>query len=81
MHTFMVIAAGLLLLALITVRMRGDSGRALRLFLPLWAACAVANMVYGVVRAGYSWAEEAPILLLVFGLPALIAWGLARVRR
>jgi uncharacterized membrane protein YwaF len=81
MHTIMVLGAGLALLAIITIKARLDSSRAMRAFLPLWAACSIGNMVYGVVEAGYSWAEEAPILLVVFGVPALIAVALARLRR
>ena len=50
-------------------------------FLPLWLVGAGINMYLGVKQAGYSVAEEAPIFLLVFGVPAaaaLIAWWVVR---
>ncbi len=81
MHTIMVIGAGLALLAIITLKAKLDSAQAFRSFWPLWLACSIGNMVYGVMEAGYSWADEAPILLVVFGVPTVIAWLIARVRR
>jgi len=43
---------------------------------------AAVNMWIGVTRAGYSVAEEAPIFLIVFAVPAavalLVAWALTR---
>ena len=81
MHTIMVIGAGLALLAIITLKAKLDSTRAFKSFWPLWLACSIGNMVYGVMEAGYSWADEAPILLVVFGVPALIAWLIARLRQ
>jgi hypothetical protein len=44
-----------------------------RLFIPLWLVGAGINMWIGVTRAGYSVAEEAPIFLLVFAVPAAVA--------
>ena len=53
-----------------------------RWFVPVWLIGAGINLYIGVARAGYSVAEEAPIFLLVFAVPAvvavLIAWGLSR---
>jgi hypothetical protein len=51
--------------------------RAALIFLPVWAIGAGINMYLGVKRAGYSVADEAPIFLLVFAVPAaiaLVAW-------
>jgi hypothetical protein len=42
-------------------------------FLPLWLVGAGVNMYVGVKKAGYSVAEEAPILLVVFLIPAAAA--------
>lgn len=42
-------------------------------FILLWLAITSANMAIGVVKAGYSVAEELPILLLLFGIPAVAA--------
>jgi hypothetical protein len=42
-------------------------------FIAIWLAVTVLNMWVGVARAGYPVAEELPILLLLFGVPAVIA--------
>ena len=42
-------------------------------YLGLWFFIAGANMWVGVAKAGYSIAEELPIFLLIFGLPAALA--------
>jgi hypothetical protein len=42
-------------------------------FIALWFIATAANMYVGVARAGYSFVEELPIFLLLFGLPALAA--------
>ena len=55
---------------------------AARWFIPLWLIGAGVNMWVGVSRAGYSVAEEAPIFVLVFAVPAVmavvVAWILSR---
>jgi len=45
----------------------------LKIFIPLWLGVAVLNMYIGVKRAGYSVAEEFPIFLAIFALPAAVA--------
>jgi hypothetical protein len=80
MHTVKVIAAGFALLGvllLIAPRLN-TSGRhpiafAMKLFIPLWLVASVINLIVGITRAGYSFLQEAPILLVVFGAPALVA--------
>jgi len=42
-------------------------------FVVLWLALTGFNMWTGVSKAGYSVAEELPVLLLLFGVPAAIA--------
>jgi hypothetical protein len=42
-------------------------------YVALWLIIAGANMWVGVARAGYSVADELPIFLLIFGLPAAVA--------
>jgi hypothetical protein len=42
-------------------------------FVVLWFFLAAANMWVGVAKAGYSFAEELPIMLLIFGVPAAAA--------
>lgn len=88
MHTIKVLAAGfaLLIACLLLGRSLGQSGAGLALgakvFLPLWFVGAAINMWIGVSRAGYSVAEEAPVFLMVFGIPAAVAlivlWRTAR---
>jgi hypothetical protein len=45
-------------------------------FLPLWLVAAGVNLWLGVSQAGYSLAEEFPILLAILAVPAALA-GLA----
>ena len=49
---------------------------------PAWLLVAAVNMWVGVQHAGYSVREEAPILLIVFAVPAAVAafvvWWLPR---
>lgn len=76
MHTAMVIGAGLVLLVVvaIAVRMAGADGWLVpKIVLPVWLVASLVNMWVGVTRAGYSVAVETPILLVVFGVPALAA--------
>ncbi|MFT3927055.1 MAG: hypothetical protein QM778_31200 [Myxococcales bacterium] len=81
MHTLAIIGTGLLVLAFAAGLGRivgGHSGmmRALVAFLPLWFIGASINMYIGVKRAGYSVADEAPVFLVVFAVPAAIALAL-----
>ncbi|HSE68696.1 MAG TPA: hypothetical protein VLB12_17015 [Gemmatimonadales bacterium] len=89
-HTLKVIAAGLALLVLFLLGGRWLGGansaigmaRAALVFLPLWFIGAAINMWLGVTKAGYSVADEAPIFVVVFALPAVIAlfvwWRISR---
>ena len=78
MHTLIVLAVGFALfgvLALVGRALRGTSGiaTAALVFLPLWFIGAGINMYVGVTRAGYSVADETPIFLVVFAIPAAAA--------
>lgn len=80
MHTLKVIGIGFALLVVcggLGYMMAGPPGasRAALIFLPLWASGAGINMYLGVKSAGYSIAEETPVLLLVFAVPAAAALG------
>lgn len=81
MHTMLVIAGGLALLALFVIVARRN-GRPFRTYLPwfvaAWLAAAAINMWVGVATAGYTVAEEFPIFLVVAGVPIAVAWLLAR---
>jgi len=78
MHTLIVIALGLVslaacLLAGHALGAASGTARAALCFLPLWFLAAAVNMYLGVRTAGYGFREEAPIFLLVFAVPALVA--------
>ncbi|WP_295042258.1 hypothetical protein [uncultured Paracoccus sp.] len=79
MHMAMVTFAGLLLLAVFALfgRLWGHDAAgialALRWFIPVWAGVALVNMWVGVTKAGYSVAQELPILVVVFAVPAIVA--------
>jgi len=77
-HTAIVIGIGLALLAacLLLGRLVGGPpalSTAALVFLPLWLIGAGVNMALGVKKAGYTVAEEAPVFLVVFAVPALVA--------
>lgn len=80
MRTAIIIAGGLVMLALflLAARWLGDGNTktlvlAAQIFIPVWAALAGINMWIGVSQAGYSVAEELPILLLIIAPPAAAA--------
>jgi hypothetical protein len=80
-HTIKVIALGFALLAvcLLAGRLMGSASpsallaRSALVFVALWFVGAGINMWVGVSKAGYSVAEEAPIFLVVFLIPAAVA--------
>ncbi|MEV5155685.1 hypothetical protein AB0K81_27710 [Streptomyces werraensis] len=49
-------------------------------FVPLWAAITVVNLLVGVFGAGYTFAEELPILVVNLSIPAAVAILSASVR-
>ena len=79
MHTIKVIALGFLLLAvcLLMGRSLGGPGAGIangaKVFIPLWFIGAGVNLWLGVSKAGYSVAEESPVFVAVFAIPALAA--------
>jgi hypothetical protein len=81
MHTLRVIVGGFILLAICLLIGRLIGGQvppggmigAAKLFIPLWLLVAGVNLWIGVTRAGYTVAEEAPIFLVVFAVPAAVA--------
>jgi len=77
-HTAIVIGIGFVVLAACLVVGRAVGGAtavatAALVFLPIWLLSAAVNMAIGVRRAGYTVAEEAPVFLIVFAVPALLA--------
>lgn len=78
-HPVIVICAGLALLAVFYI-VGGPRGgaqskaRAMLAFILVWLCVSLVNMGVGVLWAGYSVAQEAPFLIGVFGVPALMVW-------
>ena len=70
---FLMLAASVLLGRLFSANYPGATVVATVAYVALWFAIAAANMWVGVVRAGYSVAEELPIFVLIFALPAAVA--------
>ncbi|MFN4172238.1 MAG: hypothetical protein ACK4GW_10850 [Pseudorhodobacter sp.] len=89
MHMVSVIVAGLLLLAVFALfgRLWGHDTASIALgarwFIPVWGLIALVNMWVGVTRAGYTVMQEAPILAVVFAVPAAVAlilsWQIVKV--
>ena len=78
MHTVIVIGIGFVVLAACLAlgwAVGGPSAlpSAALVFLPVWFLGAAMNMAIGVKKAGYTVAEEAPVFLLVFAVPAFLA--------
>ncbi|WP_394780182.1 hypothetical protein [Undibacterium sp.] len=80
MHTAIVLFFSVVLLGVCHIlarKLAATSAGAIRLatmiFLPLWLVVAGCNMWMGVAGAGYTVAEELPMFVLIFGLPAAIA--------
>jgi hypothetical protein len=88
MHMAQVMLAGVLLLAVFGLfgKLWGHDTVSIatgaKYFIPAWAAIALVNMWVGVTKAGYTLAQELPILLVVFAVPAVAAaiviWHFAR---
>jgi len=75
MHTIMVVLGGFLLLVicLLAGRLTKNMAIAALIFIPIWLGAAAINTWLGVSRAGYSVAEELPVFLVVFAIPAVVA--------
>ena len=75
MHTIMVVLGGFLVLGicLLAGRLMKAMPIAALIFIPIWFGAALINLWIGVSRAGYSVAEELPIFLAVFAIPAVVA--------
>jgi len=80
MRTAVIIVCGFLLWAACVVAAKlipGSTGSSLTtatiVFVAIWFIAAAANLWVGVSKAGYSFAEELPIFLLIFLLPTVVA--------
>ena len=70
---FLLLVASLILGKLFSANYPSATTVATVIFVVLWFAIALANMWVGVAKAGYSVADELPIMALIFGVPAVIA--------
>jgi hypothetical protein len=83
MRTAIIIAIGFALLG-VCLGVGWFTGGAARMkiaalvFIGLWFVVAAVNMYFGVARAGYGFMEELPIFLLIFSVPAAVAFFLQR---
>jgi hypothetical protein len=79
MRSVIIILGGLVVLGLLALaawRFGGGAQAvvtAAKIFIPVWLVAALINMWIGVSRAGYSVAEELPIFLAIFAIPAVAA--------
>ncbi len=80
MRTATILAAGLLLLAAVVIFSRlftqyysSAATWAVGAFLVIWLTATGFNLWVGVSKAGYSVSEELPIMLILFGVPAIVA--------
>lgn len=80
MRTLLFLLAGVLLMAALLLLGKVFSGHfpdatrwATVAYVVVWLLVTAANMWVGVAKAGYSVAEELPIFLLLFGIPAAVA--------
>ena len=71
---FLLLGACVVLAKLFSAQYPAASGIATAVYVALWLAIAAFNMWVGVAKAGYSAAEELPIFLLIFGVPAATAF-------
>ena len=82
MHMILVMLTGLLLLAVFALLGKlwsadaASIALAAKYFIPAWLGVALVNMWVGVHKAGYTVAQELPILLVNFAVPAALALGL-----
>lgn len=81
MHTLRMVVGGLAALGvfILAAKLLGRSAAdGARTFILPWLAASVINMLIGVYWASVPLSTEIPVLLVVFGVPAAIAWYLSR---
>ena len=81
MHTLMMVVGGLVALGifiLAAVLLKRSTADGARIFIWPWLAVSLANMFVGVYWASIPYNVEIPVLVVVFGVPAAVAWYVAR---
>jgi hypothetical protein len=81
MHTLMLVigglvALGIFVLAAVLLGKRVADGA--RVFVWPWLAASVVNMLIGMYWADIPFSVELPVLVVVFGVPAAVAWYVAK---
>ena len=81
MHMLMLVVGGLValgifVLAAVLLRRRIADGA--RVFVWPWLAASVINMLIGMYWANIPFSVELPVLIVVFGVPAAVAWFVAK---
>ena len=77
MHTAMIVASGLIALAVFALGARlagAGAGAGARWFLLPWLLAALVNLYLGTTH-GYTVLQEIPFFLVVLGVPALAAFA------
>jgi hypothetical protein len=82
-HILMIVVAGLVALGVFAFGghlLDGQAGmrRAVRVFIWVWLVASAVNAVFGVVQAGIPVINEIGAFIPIFGIPAALAWYLAR---
>jgi hypothetical protein len=70
---FLLLAVSMLLGKLFSSNYPGAMFAATLIFIALWLGISGANLWVGVAKAGYTFSEELPIFLLIFGVPTISA--------
>ena len=81
MHTLIMIGGGLVALGvfvLFAILIKRPAADGARLFIVPWLAASIYNLYLGMTRAGIPFSVELPILVVVFGVPAAVAWLVMR---
>jgi hypothetical protein len=77
MHTLMLVAGGLValgLFVLIAILLKRSPADGARYFVLPWLVASLVNLYLGVSRAGIPVTTEILVLIVVFGVPAAVAW-------
>lgn len=81
MHTLIMVGGGLVALGifvLVAILLKRSPADGARFFVLPWAAASLYNLYLGMVRVGIPLSVELPILVVVFGIPAAVAWLVMR---
>ena len=81
MHTLTLVVGGLVALGifvLAAVMLGRRIADGARVFIWPWLAASVVNMLLGIYWANMPFSVEIPVLVVVFGVPAAVAWLVAK---